>query len=355
MDGADIPTTDAAGISGTPRRPGAGDGQYGLQGRRTTGRQLLGLGLQRFGSLGALIILMIVASVLSPNFLTESNIRLQLQTFCLSTALIGVGQTLVILTGGVDLSVGALLALGSCLAGLLIGHGWSIPLVFVASIALTTAMGAVSGTIVAKARVQPIVVTLAMMIAARGLAELLTSDATLDLSLSDSFDSIATTQIGPLPLIGNVPVSVVIAVAIYGIAALFLVWTVPGRYVFAVGGNERAARLSGVAADRVKIAVYAISGLLAGLSGVLYASHQSSADPFNDGTYFELNTIAAVVVGGTSLLGGVGGVGRTLVGGLILTVLYALFIQIGLPTQVQLIAQGVIIAGAVILQAGQTT
>lgn len=353
MEVVGTPTADEVAGSGALR--GVGGGRRDEQQRRTTGRQRLGLGLQRYGSLGALVILMIVASLLSPNFLTESNIRLQLQTFCLSTALIGVGQTLVILTGGVDLSVGALLALGSCLAGLLIGHGWSIPLVFLASIALTTLIGAISGTIVAKARVQPIVVTLAMMIAARGLAELLTSDATLDLSLSDNFDGLATTQIGPLPVIGNVPISVVIAVAIYGIAALFLVWTVPGRYVFAVGGNERAARLSGVAADRVKIAVYAISGLLAGLSGVLYASHQSSADPFNDGTFFELNTIAAVVVGGTSLLGGVGGVGRTLVGGLILTVLYALFIQIGLPTQAQLIAQGVIIAGAVILQAGQAS
>ena len=293
-------------------------------------------------------------SVLSPYFLKSNNL-LNLLDQSVVVGIVAIGMTFVILTGGIDLSVGALLALGSCLAGLLIGHGWSIPLVFLASVALTTLIGAVSGTIVAKARVQPIVVTLAMMIAARGLAELLTSDATLDLSASDSFDSLATTQLGPLPVIGDVPVSVVIAVAVYGLAALFLVWTVPGRYVFAVGGNERAARLSGVAADRVKIAVYAISGLLAGLSGVLYASHQSSADPFNDGTFFELNTIAAVVVGGTSLLGGVGGVGRTLVGGLILTVLYALFIQIGLPTQAQLIAQGVIIAGAVILQAGQAS
>ena len=159
-------------------------------------------------------------------------------------------------------------------------------------------------------------------------------------------------QIGPLPLIGQIPVSVVLLFAIYGATAYLLSSTVAGRYVFAVGGNERAANLAGIGADRVKIIVYAISGLLAGLAGVLLAAHNALADPINDGVYFELATIAAVVVGGTSLLGGVGGVWRTLTGGLILTVLYALFIQIGLPTQAQLIAQGAIIAGAVILQGG---
>ena len=110
--------------------------------------------------------------------------------------------------------------------------------------------------------------------------------------------------------------------------------------------------MAGIEADRVKIIVYAVSGFLAGLAGLLLAAHNALADPINDGVYFELATIAAVVVGGTSLLGGVGGVWRTLTGGLILTVLYALFIQIGLPTQAQLVAQGLIIAGAVILQGG---
>lgn len=307
---------------------------------------------QRYGSVTALLILVIAASLASSNFLTQNNLRLQLQTFCLSIALIGVGQTLVILTGGIDLSVGSLLAVGSSLAGQMISNDVPIPLVFIAPIALTTLIGAASGTIITKARIQPIVVTLAVLIAARGLAQLIARDATLDLSAYDTFGNIAITQLGPVPVLGLIPLSVVLALIIYVAAALFLSRTVWGRYVFAVGGNERAARLSGVAADRVKIAVYAASGLLAGLTGVLYASHNLNADPYNDGFLFELQTIAAVVVGGTSLLGGVGGVWRTLVGGLILTVLFALFIQIGWPTQVQLIAQGMIIAGAVILQGG---
>jgi ribose/xylose/arabinose/galactoside ABC-type transport system permease subunit len=308
-------------------------------------------GLRRFGAPLGLVILIVVASLLSPNFLTESNIRLQLQGFALTTALIAVGQTLVILTGGIDLSVGALLAVGSCLAGQIALRG-APPLVFFAlPILLTTAIGALSGTIVAKARIQPIIVTLAVMIAARGFAQLISGDAVRNLG-DEVYGGFATWQIGPLPLIGAIPVSVVLLAIVYALTAYLLRSTVAGRYVFAVGGNERAASLAGIDSGRVKIIVYAISGFLAGLAGVLFAAHNALADPINDGLYFELATIAAVVVGGTSLLGGVGGVWRTLTGGLILTVLYALFIQIGLPTQIQLIAQGAIIAGAVILQGG---
>lgn len=310
--------------------------------------------LQRFGSLTALAILVAIAQVLSPNFLTQSNIRLQLQSFCLTTALISVGQTLVILTGGIDLSVGALLAVGSCLSAQMILGNMPIALAFAAPIALTTVLGGISGIIIARARIQPIVVTLAMMIATRGLAQLIAGDATLNLN-NDIFDSLSTTQLGPVPVLGLIPISVVLTAAIYVLASLFLSRTVPGRYIFAVGGNERAARLSGIATVRVKVVVYAVSGLLAGLAGVLYASYNATADPLVDGILFELATIAAVVVGGTSLLGGRGNVWRTLVGGLILTVLYALFIQVGLPTPTQLMAQGLIIAGAVILQGGGET
>jgi len=315
----------------------------------------VGVLLQRFGALGALVLLLIAADVINPNFLTADSIRAQLQIFCLTTALIAVGQTLVILTGGIDLSVGSLLAVGSCLAGVMVSAGNPTVLVFLAPMALTALLGTVSGSIIAKARIQPIVVTLAMLIAARGLAQLITGGGgrghTLDLSVG-TFNNLATTQLGPLPVVGAIPISVVITLLVFLLAALFLGRTAPGRYVFAVGGNERAARLSGVSADRVKIAVYAVSGLLAGLAGVLFASYNATSDPFNDGLFFELQTIAAVVVGGTSLLGGVGSVWRTLLGGLILTVLNAIIIQVGFARPVQLIVQGLIIAGAVVLQGG---
>jgi len=231
---------------------------------------------------------------------------------------------------------------GSALTGTLVGANVALPLAMALPIIVTTALGALSGGIIATARIQPIVVTLAMMIAVRGLAQLVAGDATLRLN-NDAFNAIATTRVGLLPWLDPVPVFLLLTALVYGVAALFLARTALGRYVFAVGGNERAVVLSGVAAGRVKVLVYAVSGLLAGATGVLYASYNATADPFNDGTFFELTSIAAVVVGG---------VWRTLVGGLILTVLFALLIQIGWPTQTQLIAQGLIIAGAVILQGG---
>jgi len=311
---------------------------------------------RRYGSVSALIILLIVAQLLSSNFLSGNSIRTQLQTFCLSWALIAVGQTFVILTGGIDLSVGSQMGMGSALAGTLLTTGASIPATFAVPILLTTVVGCLSGIIIAKAKIQPIVVTLAMMIAVRGLAELFASDQPIDLSTDPKygdFVNIATTQVGTnLPYIGSIPISVIIVGVVYIAAALFLARTVLGRSVFAVGGNERAARLSGISADLVKITVYAISGFLAGLAGVLIASFNQTSDPFNDGFQWELSTIAAVVVGGSSLLGGIGSVWRTLVGGLILTVLFAVFVLAGWPENAQLIAQGLIIAGAVILQGG---
>ncbi len=319
--------------------------------RGTFRRSSLTTALRRFGAPLGLLILVVVASILSPNFLTQSNIRLQLQGFALTTALIAVGQTLVILTGGIDLSVGALIAVASCLGGQLLIRNAPPAFFFIVPIVVTTLIGTLSGTIIAKARIQPIIVTLAVMIAARGLAQLISGDSVRSLG-DDVYGGFAVIQLGPIPLIGQIPISVVLMIAIYALAGYLLSSTVAGRYVFAVGGNERAAKLAGIEADRVKIIVYAISGALAGLAGVLLAGHNALADPSGDGVYFELATIAAVVVGGTSLLGGTGGVWRTFTGGLILTVLYALFIQIGLPTQAQLIAQGLIIAGAVILQGG---
>ena len=303
--------------------------------------------LQAFGSLGALIALLIVGRILSSTFLDWINIRQQLLIFCFSIALLAVGQTLVILTNGIDLSVGSLLAVGSVIAAQLVINNDSMFWVFVMPMAVTMGMGSVSGIVVAKAKVQPIVVTLAMMIAARGIAELITADNILR-PTSDQFSNLTSAAFGTTNY--TIPYAVVGVLLVYPIVAFILSRTVFGRSIYAVGGNEQAARLSGLAVDRVKIAVYAASGLLAGLAGVLWASYESTADPQNDGLYFELATISAVVIGGTSLLGGRGGVWRTLVGGIIITVLNALLIQMGRDYPDQLIAQGLIIVGAVLLQ-----
>lgn len=306
--------------------------------------------MQAYGSMAALLVLLVAARLLSPTFLDWINIRQQLVIFAFGIGLIAVGQTFVILTNGIDLSVGALLAVGSVISAQLVLNNDSMLWVFLAPIALTTTMGILSGVIVAKARVQPIVVTLAMMIGARGVAELVTGDNILR-PVSNEFSNLTSNAFGTTDY--TVPYAVLAVLLVYPVAAFILTRTPIGRSIFAVGGNEEAARLSGISVDRVKIMAYAVSGLLAGLAGVLWASYESTADPQNDGLYFELATISAVVIGGTSLLGGRGSIGRTLIGGLIITVLNALLIQMGRDYPDQLIAQGVIIVGAVLLQRRQ--
>lgn len=303
--------------------------------------------LEVYGSIAALVLLLVVARLLVPTFLDWINIRQQLLIFAFGIGLIAVGQTLVILTGGIDLSVGSLLAVGSVISAQLVINNASMFWVFALPIAVATALGATSGIIVAKAHIQPIVVTLAMMIAARGVAELVTADAILR-PVSDQFTAMTSSAIGTTDY--TIPYAVIVVLLAYVVGTVLMTRTSFGRYVLAVGGNEQATRLSGVAIDRVKIAVYAISGMLAGLAGVFWASYESTADPQNDGLLFELAAIAAVVVGGTSLLGGRGSVWRTLVGALIITALNALLIQMGREQQDQLIAQGIIIVGAVMLQ-----
>ncbi len=303
--------------------------------------------LQIYGSVAALFVLLVAARVLSPTFLDWINIRQQLLIFSFGIGLIAVGQTFVILTNGIDLSVGALLAVGSVISAQLVINNDSMFLVFLLPMAVTMAMGGLSGVIVAKAKVQPIVVTLAMMIAARGVAELITGDNILR-PASDQFSNLTSNAFGTTNY--TIPYAVLGVFLVYPATAFLLARIPLGRYVFAIGGNEEASRLSGINVNRVKIAAYAVSGLLAGLAGVLWASYESTADPQNDGLYFELATISAVVIGGTSLLGGRGSIWRTLVGGLIITVLNALLIQMGRDYPDQLISQGLIIVGAVILQ-----
>ncbi len=302
---------------------------------------------QAYGSVVALVLLLIAARVLSSTFLDWINIRQQLLIFAFGIGLIAVGQTFVILTNGIDLSVGALLAVGSVISAQLVINNDSMFWVFLVPMVVTLGMGGLSGVIVAKAKIQPIVVTLAMMIAARGIAELITADNILR-PTSDQFSNLTANAFGTIDY--TIPYAVLGVFLVYPLTAFILTRIPLGRHIFAIGGNEEATRLSGVAVDRVKIAAYAVSGLLAGLAGVLWASYESTADPQNDGLYFELATISAVVIGGTSLLGGRGSIWRTLVGGLIITVLNALLIQMGRDYPDQLIAQGLIIVGAVMLQ-----
>lgn len=277
-------------------------------------RAKLGSFLQQQGALVMLAIVCIAGFVRYEAFLTPENLLNILRQNSV-IGLLALGMTFVILTGGIDLSVGALLAVAGVIAANLAERGLIIALV--AAVTATTVLGLINGAVIAKARIQPFIVTLAMMIAARGLALAATGEQTVRIANQD-FTWLGRGSIGFLP------VPIVILVIAFAVGWLILNQTRFGRNVFAVGDNDEAARLMGLNVSRVTIAVYAISGALAGLAGVMLASRLGAGQPVA-GTGYELDAIAAVVIGGTLLTGGQGSAVSTLLGVLLLGVIFNLF------------------------------
>ena len=307
--------------------------------------------IQQQGALILLVLLGIAATIrydfLSTNgravFFTEENLLNVLRQNSM-LGLVALGMTFVILTGGIDLSVGSLLAVAGVVAAFLADYGL-IP-ALIAAVAATTFLGLINGTIIAKARIQPFIVTLAMMIAARGLALAVTDAKNVKISqTATDFAYLGTGRIG-----GFLPVPVVIMLIAFALGWLVLNYTRFGRHVFAVGDNDEAARLMGLNINRVTILVYTISGALAGLAGVILASRLNTGSPV-EGAGRELDAIAAVVVGGTLLTGGKGSVVSTFFGVLLLGVIFNLF---NLEGQIspwwQLVARGAILLAVVVLQ-----
>lgn len=272
--------------------------------------------IQQQGALVALLLVCILAAIRYEAFLTSENLLNVLRQNSM-LGLVAIGMTFVILTGGIDLSVGSLLAVAGVIAANL-AHRGTFEAVL-AGVGAATAIGLVNGLVIAKARIQPFIVTLAMMIAARGLALAFTGEQSVRVDrLSSGFTWLGRGWLGPLP----VPV-------VFLLVALALSWVVLrhtsfGRHVYAIGDNEEAARLMGLNVGRVTMGVYTISGALAGLAGVILASRLGAGQPVA-GTGWELDAIAAVVVGGTLLTGGQGGVGSTIIGVLLLGVIFNIF------------------------------
>ena len=284
--------------------------------RGRVARATLASFIQRQGALIALVLVCIFASLRYEDFLTPENLLNVLRQNSM-LGLIALGMTFVILTGGIDLSVGSLLAVAGVIAANLAGYGlWLAALV---AVAFTTLLGLTNGLVIAKARIQPFIVTLAMMIAARGLALAATGEQSVRIEkLSEEFVWLGQGQLGPIP----VPVIILALAFITG--WVVLAHTRFGRHVYAVGDNEEAARLMGLNVRRVTLGVYALSGALAGLAGVILASRLGAGQPVA-GVGWELDAIAAVVVGGTLLTGGQGGVGSTLIGLLLLGIIFNIF------------------------------
>ncbi|HKR01022.1 MAG TPA: ABC transporter permease [Pyrinomonadaceae bacterium] len=297
---------------------------------------------QRHGALIALVLVCIFAFARYETFLTQENLMNILRQNSM-VGLIALGMTFVILTGGIDLSVGSLYAVASVIAVYLAGYGLLAALL--GAVAVTAALGMINGVVIAKARIQPFIVTLAMMIAARGLALAVTNEKSISAGRDApaSFGWLARGYIGPLP----VPVVLLFAAFILG--WLVLNHTRFGRHVYSVGDNAEAARLMGLNVDRVTVLVYALSGALAGLAGVIFASRLGTGQP-TAGIGWELDAISAVVVGGTLLTGGQGSIGSTLVGVLLLGVILNILPKENISSWWQLVLRGVILLAVVVVQ-----
>lgn len=268
--------------------------------------------LGRYGVVVALVLLLLFGALRYDNFLGAFNVLTFLR-YNSMFALVSLGMAFVIMTGGIDLSVGAVAALGSVVAALVSDHGLWIGLV--AGSAAGVVVGVVNGLIVTRLNMMPFIVTLATMLAARGSALLLASNTSVPVSYESGF-----MDIGQGDFLGF-PVPAWIAVAAYVGGALLLNMTAFGRTVLAIGGNEDATRLMGLRVERVKLIVYAGSGLLSGLAGVVLAAQFGAGQPI-EGVGWELFAISAVVVGGTLLTGGEGSVATTLAGVLLLGMVF---------------------------------
>jgi len=268
-----------------------------------------------------LIALVAVFSLASRNFMQTSNVLAILQATSVNGVL-AIAATLVIITGGIDLSVGTLMTFCAVIAGVVLTFwGLPLPLGLLAAIAAGTASGLVSGTIIAKLRVPPFITTLGMMLILKGLSLVISGTKPIYFNATPGFNQISLGSLfGSIVPALPLPNGVLILFAVALVASFVLSRTALGRYAFAMGSNEEAVRLSGVNVDRWKIAVYASAGAVCGIAGILIASRLNSAQPAL-GQGYELEAIAAVVIGGTSLSGGRGTVLGTLIGALIISVL----------------------------------
>jgi ribose/xylose/arabinose/galactoside ABC-type transport system permease subunit len=297
--------------------------------------------LSLYGLYFAFALLIIVMAVLSPAFLKPTNIINILRQTSIN-GIIAIGMTLVILTGGIDLSVGSILALSAVIATSFAHpgeHNLIVPLSIGLFVGLTC--GFINGFIIAWNKIAPFIVTLAMMTIARGLALVYTSGRPV-IELSDIYN-----KIGSGYIIG-IPIPVIIFILIV-LAGLFLLkYTKFGRHIYATGGNEIAAKISGVNTKKVIIWVYSLTGLLSGLSGIVLSARVMSASPAT-GQGYELDAIAAVVIGGTKLTGGVGSIAGTIIGVLIIGVMNNGLDLLNISSYWQLFMKGVIILLAVII------
>ena len=327
---------------------------------KLTGGTSLGMLLLKGRTFIALLILLIFFSFKAPNFTQWSSIVLMVKHSSIY-GLLALGMTLVIVTGGIDLSVGAVAGLSGMIAGGLMIEGirlpWiagtiypNVPMILVIVFAVAIIIGLVAGFLIAKVNVPAFIATLGTMYICRGAAMLRSGGATFPNLFGDAakgnlgFDVIGS---GAIPGI-DVPYSIIIFLVMAAIAAFIMKKTPMGNQIYAVGGNERAATLSGIKINKVKISVYVFSSVCAAMAGIIMTSQLRAAHPAT-GESWEMNAIASVVLGGTSMSGGLGTIGGTIVGILVINVLNDGMIMMGVSSFWQMVIKGIVIIVAVVI------
>ncbi|MGB5750405.1 MAG: ABC transporter permease [Desulfobacterales bacterium] len=306
----------------------------------------------------ALIVITAFFSILAPNFLSMANLVIMSKHVAIN-AFLAIGMTFVIITGGIDLSVGSIVGLAGMVAGLLINEGlilhmfgvtvyfnvWAIILI---SLILGTFIGGINGFIITKFNVAPFIATLGMLYIARGAALLSSGGQTFS-------NLVGKPELGNtgFPILGTgtflaIPISIWLMIILGLIAAYVAMKTPLGRHIYAVGGNENAAKLSGVKVKKVKIIVYMFSGFCSAIAGLVISSQLVASHPMSGNT-FELNAIAAVVLGGTSMMGGIGTIGGTIIGAFVIGVLGDGLVMMGVSSFWQMVIKGIVIVAAVVI------
>lgn len=297
--------------------------------------------MQDFGALIALFVLVVLIGIISPEFRTIGNFLSLLRQSSVN-GLIAFGMTCVILTGGIDLSVGSVLALSTALCAGMIARGIPAGAAMAASLIIGTAFGVVSGILVTKGRLQPFIATLITMTVFRGITMIYMDGRPIS-NLGDSF---WLKFVGKGNLFG-IPFPVIIFLTVFALLFFVLERTTFGRRIYATGSSEKAAKLAGVNIDRTKLATYAISGCMSALSGIILLSRLNSAQP-TLGSGYELDAIASVALGGTSMNGGRGRIWGTFVGVLIIAVLNNGLNILGVSSYWQDVVKGIVILCAVL-------
>lgn len=307
------------------------------------GKRINSNALQQLLAFASLIVLIVIFSIASSNFLQFDNII----GIFLSTAVTGIlalGATMIIVTSGIDLSCGTVLTLTSVMTGVFaVNLGLPVGVAVIGGILIGAAAGGISGSVIAKLKIPPFIATLAMMMIAKGLALVISKATPIYFTSIPSFNKIAMGSIIPGFAIPNA-VLIFFGMAIF--VSLILNKTIIGRYTFALGSNEEATRLSGVNVDKWKIIIYMIAGVFTGVAGIIMASRLNSAQPAL-GAGYELEAIAAVVIGGTSLSGGKGTILGTVIGALIMSVLTNGLQILSVPQEWQTVVVGAVILLAV--------